>query len=350
MKNLTRRSGRILGLAAITAFAAFGQAQQPISVTINGQAVQFEGVKPHAMDGQIIVPMRRIIEIMGGYVQWSSQEKSVIAQKGSTAVEVNIPESMATVNGNEAPVEGPVHIRRGTTMVPIRFLADSIGATVEWNEDTNTVNLLTTDSPGLKTYPSTNEITPVPETAVPDLPPVISIQPVGTVIQVRLDDELSSETSRVGEPFTATIDTNGGGDYFGLPDGTKVKGHVAFVQPMRDGIPGVIGLSYDGLILNDGRRLSIWATPIGLDTDVTKGDDGRWMVSSSGETKDDMKFVGSGSANGVLVPLVTTGTTVSSDVIDIAVPGNGQAYDVMLSPGTALGVRIDRQATIRAPQ
>jgi len=357
MKILTRSSGIILGLAAITAFAATSQGQQPISVIYNGQAVQFDHAQPHRMGDVVCVPLRKVIESAGGTVEWNSYDKSVTVQKGDTHIEISTTDGTAKVNGVDTPTNGPVHIEDGTTMVPVRFLADTLGASIQWDDVYSQVNLSSNDAAALKTYPSTTDITPVPSTAtttdtttsVTDLPPVISTQPMGSVLQVKLDDNLSSETSMKGDPFTATIDTNGNADYFGLPDGTKIKGHVSFVQPMHDGMPGVIGLSYDGLILNDGRRLSVWASPIGLDSDVMKDDSGRWTVTASGNTKDNLKFIGSGSSMGTLVPLLTTATTVTTEEIDAALPNRGEPNDVVLSQGTTLGVRIDKEAIIRAP-
>jgi len=356
MKILTRNSGIILGLAAITAFAATSQAQQPISVTLNGQAIQFDNAQPHRMGDTVCVPLRKVIESAGGSVEWNSYDKTVTAQKGDTQIEVNTADGTAKVNGVDTPTNGPIHIEDGTTMVPVRFLADTLGASIQWDDVYSQVTLNTNSPTAFKTFPSTTDVTPVPSvanpdttTTVPDLPPIISTQPLGSVIQVKLDDDLSSNTSMKGDPFTATIDTNGNADYFGLPDGTKIKGHVSFVQPMHDGMPGVIGLSYDGLILNDGRRLSIWASPIGLDSDVMRDDSGRWVVTSSGDTKDNLKFIGSGSTSGVLVPFLTTATTVTSEEIDAALPNKGEPNDVMLSQGTVLGVRIDKEAIIRAP-
>jgi len=349
MKKLTQSSGRILGLAAISAFAAVCQAQ---NVTVNGRTVQFEGPKPHIMNGQLMVPIRKIVEEAGGTVDWNAYDRTVTAKKDATTVELQLRDDVAKVNGIETGVNGDIHIMDGWTFVPIRFLAESLNASIEWDNTNLQANFSTNPNVAMQTFPSNSDVVATPEVRVspsPELPPVMFSQPTGTVIQARLDDELSSETSFLGETFTATIDTNGNGDYFGLPEGTKIKGHVAFIQPMHDGMPGVLGLSYDGLILNDERRMGIWASPIAIDTDITKSDDGRLIVTSSGDTKDNMKFIGSGSSSGVLVPLITTGTTVSVDVIDQSLPTRGESYDVVLGAGTMLGVRLDHETIIRAP-
>ena len=59
---------------------------------------------------------------------------------------------------------------------------------------------------------------------------VSSAHPAGSVLKVKLDFQLQSNRAKIGEAFTATIDTEKSNDYFGLPAGTKVEGHVSAVQ------------------------------------------------------------------------------------------------------------------------
>jgi hypothetical protein len=40
---------------------------------------------------------------------------------------------MAWVNGEEVALEAPPVLRGGRTLVPIRFIAESLGAEVEWD-------------------------------------------------------------------------------------------------------------------------------------------------------------------------------------------------------------------------
>lgn len=338
--KISRNYGRILGLAAISTLAAFSQAE-PIKVRVNGQLVEFSGAQPHMMGDQVIVPIRSVIEAAGGSVDWNPTDKTVTAQKGTVQLEIQVTSEVAKVNGSERIIGGPIHIMDGWTMVPARFIADSLGASIEFDGYNEEVALLTSDTEPTMN-PSSTEVTPVPETSTTPPPPDMSIQPVGSALKVKLDKELSSSTSYVGELFTATVDTNGNSDYFGLPDGTMVRGHVTFVQPMRDGMPGILGITFDELILNDGRTRSISATPIDVYSDIETGEDGRWMTTPNGQSKSDLKYIGVDSSSGTLVPLVTDSTSVSIEEIDQAMPNRGEPYEVVLTEGTLLGVRIDR--------
>ncbi|MBS1700101.1 MAG: copper amine oxidase N-terminal domain-containing protein [Armatimonadetes bacterium] len=341
MKKVYTFSGRILGLAAISAFAAISQAD-PITIRIDGQLVQFTDAKPHMMGDQIMVPIRDVIEQAGGDVGWNSVDKTVTAQKGDTNLEIQVPTEEATVNGMEESIDGPVHIQDGRTMVPIRFLADSLGADIQYDGDLNVVNVLMTDStPTVSTSTNDNPTPPSPE--------MMWEQPTGSAIKAELDDQLSSLNSYVGQPFTATVITDGTSDFYGFSDGATLRGHVSFVQPMRDGVPGILGITYDELVLKDGRKIAISATPIDADADITTGEDGRWAATSSALTKQDMKYVGVNySDSGMLVPLVSHGNSVSMDDVDQAVPDRGLPNEVTLNTGTLLGVRFDRDSIIDA--
>jgi len=309
-------------------------------VTVNGQPIQFDGAQPHTMDGQVMVPIRRVFEGAGGVVTWDHITKTVIATKGDREMRLNVNAKTATINGEDVSLDGDVHIMEGTTMVPIRFLGDALQAQVQWDEINSQVNFTTPDA--VTTYGETNEITPTPETVTTLPSPDMAMPPVGSALKVTLDKELNTNSSYVGEPISATLDTNGNSDYFGLPDGTSVRGHVTFVQPMSNGLPGVLGIAFDELVLNDGRTLSISASPIDADADIETGDDGRWMATSTAKWKSDLKFIGvNSSTSGVLVPLAANTTTVSVEEIDQAIPNWTDPTDVVITEGTLLGVRID---------
>jgi len=341
MKKISEITGRVIGLAAISAFAAISQAE-PITVRVNGQVVQFQGAQPHMMGDQVIVPIRSVIEAAGGTVDWNSVDKTVSVQKGTTQLELQVTSGQAKVNGSERTIGGPVHLMNGWTMVPARFIAETLGATIDFDGNTEEVAIITSDSTAMM-YPSSTDITPTPEAINTPPSPDMSLPPTGSALKVKLDKEISSSTSYVGELFTATIDTVGSTDYSGIPDGSIIRGHVTFVQPMRDGVPGVLGITFDELVLNDGQTREISASPIDVDSDIRLGDDGRWVATQAGQSKHDLKFIGDGSATtGVLTSLVTdSSTTVSVEEINQAMPDRGEPSDVLLSEGTPLAVRFD---------
>jgi hypothetical protein len=112
-------------------------------IILNGKELNFV-IYPYNEDGVTMVPMRPIFEALGARVTWIDSSKTVIAQKGDTLVKLTIDDYTAYINGVETPLISTPTIKLGTTMVPLRFVAEALGADVNW--DTNT-KVITIDCP-----------------------------------------------------------------------------------------------------------------------------------------------------------------------------------------------------------
>jgi len=114
--------------------AAVASAQAGISVTINGEAVPFSGTGPQMVNGRVLVPLRGVFEKLGAKVEWRPERREVIATRGQSVVDLVIGNSSPMVNGQSVTLDVPAQIVNGSTMVPIRFVSEAIGAEVKWNE------------------------------------------------------------------------------------------------------------------------------------------------------------------------------------------------------------------------
>lgn len=137
-----RRGLLALALAASIGLPAFSQ--QPIGVTVNGDAVRFETVGPQQIHGRVLVPLRGVMEKLGAYVGWDPQNQMVTANRGDVDIELTIGRNFARVNGKEVALDVPAQIYRGSTLVPLRFMSEALGADVKWNASTNSVDISTT--------------------------------------------------------------------------------------------------------------------------------------------------------------------------------------------------------------
>jgi len=172
----------------------------------------------------------------------------------------------------------------------------------------------------------------------------------GSVIPVRLNDKLSSDESRKGDRFTATVRSREGEDY-GLPEGTKVDGVVTGVRPQRDNDPGVIDLAFRRVSLPDGRSYPIQGSLIGLDNQsVDRRPDGR-LVARPGHRNDHLTYAGYGAGAGLIVGMLTKHPIEDALLggllgygYSALQNGHNDARNVVLDPGTEMGVRLDRQA------
>ena len=109
-----------------------------ISVVLNGNPVVFD-VPPQIIDNRTMVPLRAIFEAMGANVDWNGDTQTVTAARGGTTVVMQVGNNVITVNGNAITLDVPPMIVDNRTLVPVRAVAESFGADVEWRPTTQTV-------------------------------------------------------------------------------------------------------------------------------------------------------------------------------------------------------------------
>ena len=340
-------------LPLLAASVAFGQ---HIKTTVNGQPVMFSDVKPVTVDGRVLVPVRGVFEQMGVNVDWQPATRTVYATGNGRAVELYVNKKVAKVNDHEVALDVPAMIYGGRTMVPLRFISESMGAVVDWIPTTNTVAITTAmashDMPPVTYTPPARHEVVKESTGVRSQPIARTIVlAANTVIPVVLNDQLSSDYARVGDTFTANVDTKGSSNYMGIPSGTVIEGHVSTVRAMSKDQPGVLGLSFDTMKFPDGRTSDIDGSLIGLDSKSVSNRDGRLVARKSSR---DTKYVGIGAGAGALIALATHNNVVTTAILGAAL---GYLYDqqqamnrrdVVLKSGTEFGVALNHDETIPA--
>ena len=177
----------------------------------------------------------------------------------------------------------------------------------------------------------------------------------GTVIPVRLDEELSSNTSRKGDRFLATLRQDDTETYAGLPWGTRVEGRVITARARRGADPGLLELEFDRLVLPDGTSQKINGSLISLDSDsVIRQPDGR-IVTRADKKDDRLVYAGVGAAGGLIVGILTKKPlegTILGGILGYLYGENkrktdNQVSDVVLRRGTEFGVRLDTDVRVR---
>lgn len=134
---------RVASVAAgILAALAVGAQDGPIYVTVDGKPVVFTGPPPHRMLGRVMVPVRSVFEMIGAHVRWDNVDQTVTADRKDISIELVIGSSTATVSGAAVPMDVPAQIYEGSTFVPLRFVCEALGATVNWDRESNTIAIL----------------------------------------------------------------------------------------------------------------------------------------------------------------------------------------------------------------
>lgn len=122
-----------------------------VIVKVNGKPVSFAGTQPHTVTGRVMVPVRGVFEAIGAYVEYNPVMHRVKARRANEDIELGLGDKVATRNGAEIELEVAPLTIDGRMMVPLRFIAESLGSHVEFIKDTRTVEITTnSDLPGVK--------------------------------------------------------------------------------------------------------------------------------------------------------------------------------------------------------
>ncbi len=142
IRKLSKRLSRlflVLSLLITSVVAApMLAANSPINIVINGQTLS-SAVQPIIVNDRILVPMRAIFEALGADVTWDPVLQEVTGQREHAVVVLQINNPLGVINGNVVELDAAPMIYHDRTMVPVRFVAESLGETVHWDSLCNTV-------------------------------------------------------------------------------------------------------------------------------------------------------------------------------------------------------------------
>jgi hypothetical protein len=129
---------RIISALVIFAFVFTGApaVAAGVTVAVDGQPL-YLNPGPIERAGRVFVPLRGIFERLGASVVY--QNGQINSTKGSTSVSLQIGSQQATVNGQPQTLDVAPFIVGATTYVPLRFVAQSLGAVVDYNGNTRLV-------------------------------------------------------------------------------------------------------------------------------------------------------------------------------------------------------------------
>ncbi len=111
-----------------------------VKVKIDGKPIVFD-VPPIIKQGTTLVPLRAIFEKLGAEVKWDAKTRTVTGIKGNKKVVLKLDETLASVDGQKKFLSVPATSINGRTMVPARFISESLGANVKWDGITRTCEI-----------------------------------------------------------------------------------------------------------------------------------------------------------------------------------------------------------------
>jgi hypothetical protein len=139
----------VLLILAATTMGVYGSGAnvtEGIKVIVDGKEVGFPDTQPYINDdGRTMVPIRFISEKLGATVDWKTEKSNIVVtiNKGTKTVILVTGEKKAKVDGETITFDTQAVNINGRTMVPLRFVSEAFGAQVDWNAQKKIVTITT---------------------------------------------------------------------------------------------------------------------------------------------------------------------------------------------------------------
>ncbi|MCR4419048.1 MAG: phosphate ABC transporter substrate-binding protein PstS family protein [Clostridia bacterium] len=191
-----------------------------ISVRVDGKELVLDS--PPVLDqGRVLVPMRAVFEALGATVKWEAATQTVSGQKGNTSVILKVGQKQATVSGKSVALDAPARLVSGRVLVPLRFVAEALGASVSWDAAVRRVNI-------------TSQATATGSTAAAPLAGELKLS--GSTSVQPLAEELAQ--AFMAKHPQVRISIAGGGSGVGVKDAAEGRVHIGNVsRAQKDGDP-----------------------------------------------------------------------------------------------------------------
>jgi hypothetical protein len=151
----------IVGIVSVLSLVSVGVAEAdqpaprqfdlPIKVLYNARQVVFPDAQPKMDGNRILVPVRFVAETLGANVDYA--DKLVTIRQEGKVIELPIGSDVVKVNGQPITLDTKAVAEKGRTYVPLRFVSEALGQTVEWDSVARFVWI------GHKNVPTLEEVT-----------------------------------------------------------------------------------------------------------------------------------------------------------------------------------------------
>ncbi|HWP96955.1 MAG TPA: stalk domain-containing protein [Syntrophomonadaceae bacterium] len=141
MKTFSRLIGVLLILfCSLSQEVQAAEYQSDITIALNGQILQTD-VPPVIQNSRTLVPLRTVAEALKLEVNWNAQTQEIELEGNGVTIKMRIGSNAASKNGSSISLEVPPVIFSNRTMVPVRFISEAMGCHVAWDAAARRVNI-----------------------------------------------------------------------------------------------------------------------------------------------------------------------------------------------------------------
>ena len=168
---------------------------EEVFVAINGNKLIGLKMPPIVLNNFTLVPAREVFEAMGATVEWKKDLEQVYVKYNDKLVVIPIGSTKAYVNGQATTMQTAAKIINNKTMIPLRFVATSLGMQVSWDTKTRVADIDTGNI-------SSGDVVEVTEETTTTVAPVITT----TTEQTTTTETTTEETTTVASTTETTTE------------------------------------------------------------------------------------------------------------------------------------------------
>jgi len=117
---------------------AHAYSAEEVFLSVNGNLITQLAMPPIILNDYTLVPAREVFEPMGAIVEWEAESSTVHILHRNNRITLRINDTYASVNGQAVAMVVPAKIINDKTMIPLRFVADSLNFLVFWDDAART--------------------------------------------------------------------------------------------------------------------------------------------------------------------------------------------------------------------
>ncbi|OFK79068.1 stalk domain-containing protein [Peptoniphilus sp. HMSC062D09] len=111
-----------------------------VNYSINGEGKKMDA-KPFIKNDRTLVPLRFIVEAIGGEVNWDNDNRLVTVNSKGKTIELPIDSKTIKIDGEDVNIDQAAIIKGDRTFVPIRFIAENLDMVVNYINDTREIEI-----------------------------------------------------------------------------------------------------------------------------------------------------------------------------------------------------------------
>jgi hypothetical protein len=109
-----------------------------VKVTTNSVETKLDSA-PYIKNNFTMLPVRFVSESLGATVSWNAKTKEVTVTKDTKIIKLTLNDNKAYVNGVLKTLDIPAELTNERTMIPLRFVSENLDSVVTWNKEDRSI-------------------------------------------------------------------------------------------------------------------------------------------------------------------------------------------------------------------